>query len=128
MAIVLPVLLLVTMGIVDFGFMFQRYTVLTNAAMEGARIGTLPGYTLADVQSRVQSYASGGGVNPSTIVVQAVSTTVPGANGGTHPAVEVTVSHNYTLQYIGAIGSMFGGSTQTITLRARSTMRSQIAS
>ena len=43
-AIVLPLLLLVIFGIVDFGFLFQRYVVLTNAAMEGARVASLPGY------------------------------------------------------------------------------------
>ena len=52
-AIVLPVMLLIVMGIVDFGFMFQRYVVLTNAAMEGARVAVLPGYQTADVQARV---------------------------------------------------------------------------
>ena len=44
MVVVLPLLLLVLFGIIDFGFMFQRYVVLTNAAMEGARVGILPGY------------------------------------------------------------------------------------
>ena len=48
MAIVTPLLLLLVFGIVDFGFMFQRYVVLTNAAVEGARVASLPGYTLAD--------------------------------------------------------------------------------
>ena len=62
MAIVTPLLLLLVMGIVDFGFLFQRYVVLTNAAVEGARVATLPGYTTADAQARVQAYASDGGV------------------------------------------------------------------
>ena len=44
MALVTPILLLLVMGIVDFGFMFQRYVVLTNAAVEGARVATMPGY------------------------------------------------------------------------------------
>ena len=48
MVVVLPLLLLMLFGIIDFGFMFQRYVVLTNAAMEGARVGILPGYSDAD--------------------------------------------------------------------------------
>ena len=52
MAIVTPILLLLVFGIVDFGFMFQRYVVLTNAAVEGARVATLPGYTAADAACR----------------------------------------------------------------------------
>ena len=51
-AIVLPLLLLVVFGIVDFGFLFQRYVVLTNAAMEGARVRSLPGYDNADAVAR----------------------------------------------------------------------------
>ncbi len=50
MVVVLPLLLLVLFGIIDFGFMFQRYVVLTNAAMEGARVGILPGYDTGDAE------------------------------------------------------------------------------
>ena len=34
-ALVFPLLLMVVLAIVDFGFMFQRYEVVTNAAREG---------------------------------------------------------------------------------------------
>ena len=37
-ALALPLLLVVIAGIVDFGFTFQRYEVVTNAAREGARM------------------------------------------------------------------------------------------
>ena len=40
-ALVFPLLLMVILGIVDFGFLFQRYEVLTNAAREGARVAAL---------------------------------------------------------------------------------------
>ena len=127
LAVVLPVLLLLLMGVIDFGFLFQRYEVLTNAAMEGARVGSLPGYAIpADVTSRVQAYASSGGIDPATLNIEAIPTTVAAPGGGTWPAVQVTVSHNYTMRYIGPIAAMFGGSTRTVTLRSRSTMRRQL--
>ena len=127
MAIITPLLLLVIMGVVDFGFLFQRYSVLTNAAMEGARVGTLPGYQIpADVEARVQAYAASGGVNPATISVEAIPTTVPAPGGGTYPAVQVTVEHEYTLDYIGPIAAIFGGDgSRSVTMRARSVMRLQ---
>ena len=53
-ALVLPLLLLIVLGIVDFGFLFQRCEVVTNAAREGARMAVLPGYATADVQARVR--------------------------------------------------------------------------
>ena len=43
-------LLVVIAGIVDFGFAFQRYEVITNAAREGARLGSMSGYNAAFVQ------------------------------------------------------------------------------
>ena len=41
-ALVFPLLLMVVLGIVDFGFLFQRMEVVTNAAREGARIACVP--------------------------------------------------------------------------------------
>jgi Flp pilus assembly protein TadG len=63
LALVLPILLLVLAGIVDFGFLFQRFEVVTNAAREGARVAVLPGYSQADVQARVQSYLTKSGLS-----------------------------------------------------------------
>lgn len=126
--LVMPVLIFVFMGIVDFAFMFQRFAVLTNAAMEGARVGTLPGYQTADVIARVQAYAASGGVDPSTVAVDATPTTVPAPAGGNWPAVQVMVTHNYTLRYVGGMAAFFGGTTLTVPLKARSIMRNQLGS
>ena len=41
--------LFVVLGIIDFGFLFQRYETVTNAAREGARMAVLPDYTEDDV-------------------------------------------------------------------------------
>ena len=41
-AMVLPIFLLLTAGIFDFGMMFRTYEAVTNAAREGARVGVLP--------------------------------------------------------------------------------------
>ena len=57
LAMVLPLLACVVIaGIVDFGFAFQRYEVITNAAREGARLGSPTGYNAAFVQERVRQY------------------------------------------------------------------------
>jgi hypothetical protein len=128
MAVVTPLLLLLVMGIVDFGFLFQRYVVLTNAAVEGARVATLPGYSAADAEARVEAYASDGGV-PGDVTAAVVPVALPATGGGTWPGMEVTVTHLYTLQYIAPIITLVGGtSAASITLTARSTMRSQVAS
>lgn len=127
MAIVLPLLLLLIMGMVDFGFLFQRYVVLTNAAAEGARVASLPGYSAADVTARVAAYAANGGV-PGTVNTATAAVTLPGANGGSWPGTEVTVTHVYTYQYVGPIATLFGGGIGgNVTITSRATMRNQVA-
>ena len=127
MAIALPLLLLVVMGIVDFGFLFQRYLVLTNAAMEGARVAVLPGYSVADAQARATTYATTGGV-PGPVNAVATAVSLPGAGGGTWPGMRITVTHVYQYQYIGPIAGLFGGSFSSVTLTAQSTVRRQLGS
>jgi Flp pilus assembly protein TadG len=128
MVVVLPLLMLVLFGIIDFGFMFQRYVVLTNAAMEGARVGILPGYDAADAKARAETYAEAGGLPSGTAIATPVQVALPEPGGGTWPAIEVTVNHTYTYQFIGPIVSMFGGTFSTVNLTARATMRRQIGS
>jgi Flp pilus assembly protein TadG len=117
-ALIFPLLLLVMLGIVDFGFLFQRYEVLTNATREGARIAVLPGYATADVKLRVCNYLQTGGV-PTTVcgttnpVVTVTDSTVAMAVG---PAlsvkrVQVTYSHNY--MFVGPIIGLMGGTFST---------------
>lgn len=127
LAIALPLLLLVLMGIVDFAFLFQRYLVLTNAAMEGARVAVLPGYSTADAQARATAYATTGGV-PGGVTVTATQVALPGPGGTSWPGVSVRVEHVYQYQYIGPIAGLFGGSFSSVTLAAQSTVRAQLGS
>lgn len=127
MAIVLPLLLLLIMGMVDFGFLFQRYIVLTNAAAEGARVASLPGYTDADVTARVTAYATNGGV-VGAVSASTAAVSLPAANGGAWPGSQVTVTHVYTYQYIGPIAALFGGGAGgSVTMTSRATVRNQVA-
>jgi Flp pilus assembly protein TadG len=96
LAIVLPILVLLLVGIVDFAFLFQRWEVVTNASREGARLASMASddYTITDVQNRVQSYLSSGGLRatPTTAVDFATTDTV-GAGPTTINTVTVTVTY-----------------------------------
>ena len=128
MAIVLPLLLFLIMGMVDFGFLFQRYVVLTNAAVEGARVASLPGYTDTDVSDRVTAYATNGGVVGTVNTVIDPVTLPGGAGGGSWPGSQVTVTSVYTFQYVGPIANLFNGTSGgTVTITSRATMRHQVA-
>jgi Flp pilus assembly protein TadG len=61
-AITIPMILLITVGIFEFGRAYQTWQVLTNASREGARMAVLEGPTDADVRARVNSYLKGGGL------------------------------------------------------------------
>ncbi len=133
-ALAFPLLLLVVMGIVDFGLMFQQYEVITNAAREGARVGVLPSYDDADVQTRVQQYldsgllsAGSGPAAPPTITRQNVS-----VGGNCITTVKVTVAYPHNYLFLSGVMSFFDmyfgtGTLTAKTLNASSTMRSEVA-
>lgn len=121
-ALVVPLLLLIVAGIVDFGFMFQRYEVVTNAAREGARIASLPGYTPADVTERVRAYLTAGGLTPVDPVVTTESLAL--ASGSTVNMTNVVVDYPSNYMLIGPIAALVGASGwNSVTLRGRSAMR-----
>jgi Flp pilus assembly protein TadG len=61
-AITVPIILLISVGIFEFGRAYQTWQVLTNASREGARLAVIPGSTDAQVRARVNQYLSGGGL------------------------------------------------------------------
>jgi Flp pilus assembly protein TadG len=111
-ALVLPLLLLLIAGIVDFGFLFQHYLVVTNAAREGARIASLPGYSGSTiVEQRVRAYLNAGLTN---VVPADVGVTVTPVRVGTAPndfsasQVTVTLRQDYIiLDTIGELASLY---------------------
>jgi Flp pilus assembly protein TadG len=59
-AITIPIILLISVGIFEFGRAYQTWQVLTNAAREGARIAVLAESSDADVSAAVTNYMNGG--------------------------------------------------------------------
>src|SRR5262245_66498935 len=73
MAFTLPLLLLISIGIIEFGRAFQTWQILTNAAREGARVAVLPGISDSMVTARIQEYIQFGVPYPSvttTVTIQ----------------------------------------------------------
>ena len=124
-ALVLPMLLLVLGGIVDFGLLLQRQQVVTNAAREGARLAVV-NYPDGDVQERVRQFVQEGLNNTSltpatTVTLQHI--TLP--SGAAFDAKRVHVSLTGQFLILGPIVSLAGGSGSfgTITMTATTTMR-----
>ena len=144
-ALTLPLLLLVVLGMIEFGFVFQQYEVVTNAAREGARIAALPTYASnaaaaqANVTARVNEYLTAGGLNPALATICGGGMGCPGDWASVKvqlaagpPAVcvftfPVKVSYPHPTPFIGGIITYFGGSYGTLTLSATSKMRTEAA-
>jgi Flp pilus assembly protein TadG len=114
-ALVLPVLLLVMCGIVDFGRAYNAQVTLTQSAREGARLAAL---ARPDVVSRTRSAAV-----PLTGVGVSVTTCPAGSTGD---AVVVT---SYSFSFVtpvgalaGLFGAPFGG---PLAMTGRGVMRCQ---
>lgn len=112
-ALILPILLLLVMGIIQFGIIFSAQIGITNAAREGARAAAV-GYSVTEVQNTVSNTVG------SHISFNLVSTDV-------YPE-EKTIGQDVTVTVIGEVELIVpipdvfvpGGS---IGLTAVSTMR-----
>lgn len=138
LALTLPLLLLIVLGVFDFGLMFQKYEVVTNAAREGARVGVLPGYSTSDAALRALDYLAVGGLTgPVRVCGGALvkntrcasgvvsSTTITNSSPArTVNQITVTVEYDYEYQFVGPLMSLFGGGSLGVgRLKSVSTMR-----
>jgi Flp pilus assembly protein TadG len=138
LALTLPLLLLVVLGVFDFGLMFQRFEVVTNAAREGARLAVLTSqYNTAAARQRALDYLASGGVaakagvgcsagTAGSLCVTVTAGTTPIA-GTTPPLIvnEMVVSVQYDHQhvFVGPIMGLFGSPLSVTPLKAVSRMR-----
>jgi Flp pilus assembly protein TadG len=99
-ALLLPILLIVVFGLIDFGRALNAQVTLTEAAREGARLAALG---QANVVSRTQAAATG------LSAVNVAVTACPLNSGASTDAV-VTASYQFSfVTPVGAIAGMFGG-------------------
>jgi len=128
MAFTLPLLLLVCVGILEFGRAFQTWQVLTNAAREGARVAVLPGTTNTDVTNRVQAYMSSGKLPKAASATVAIdrAQTIP-LGAGTASASQVTVSYPFDFVVLDPIAKLATGwgPGSGVNMVASATMRNE---
>jgi Flp pilus assembly protein TadG len=87
MALLLPIFVMVTLGIVEFGRAMMVGQLITNAAREGARLGIIDGSTNADVRISIESFL----LQSTNIQAQdlTITITVTPAEGNPDPGNEV---------------------------------------
>jgi len=128
-AMTLPLLLLVTVGIFEFGRAFQTWQVLTNAAREGARVAVLPNQATGAAEARVKDYLASGQLSNAAGATVTVDPAVK-VNIGASTANSSVVTINYPFQFmvlqpVASLlvrGSTVGG---PITISASAQMRNE---
>jgi len=92
-ALLLPVILLVLFGTIEFGMIMYSRELITNASREGARAGIVqvsPKPTAGAITTIATTYLTGTGIKPADVTI-----TVTGA-GGVNPAtLTVTATYRY---------------------------------
>jgi hypothetical protein len=116
-AMVIPLLLLLLMGAVDFGRAFYTYIVITNAAREGARYASHFPHLADEIRDAVRLEAAGNGVAlaDDDISINPEPSAGPPAQSG--DAIRVGVEFQFDTIMGGLIG------IDNLTLRSATEMK-----
>ena len=121
-AFVLPLLLFVSIGIIEFGRAFQTWQIVTNAAREGARVAVLPGMSDDAVKARVNDYIKMGVLGSAEAKIDINRTTTVSIGGAaTASASRVQVDYPFTFMVLQPIAQLL---VKDSTVGAAMTMRS----
>ncbi|HMF97352.1 MAG TPA: TadE family protein [Vicinamibacterales bacterium] len=128
-AMTLPLLLLVSVSIFEFGRAYQTWQVVTNAAREGARVAILPNATTGDVQSRVTAYMQSGQLDNYQNATVTVNQNTPVAVGtGTAASSVVTVAYPFSFIVLNPVANLVAHGTTVgapLTLTSVAEMRNE---
>jgi Flp pilus assembly protein TadG len=94
-AIVLPLLLLLAFGAIEYGWMFVVYGGIVNAARQGARVAITPNATLTDASNQIDTALNNAGLSLSNAQKPYSISYSPITIGGTTNATIVTVGVQY---------------------------------
>ena len=130
-ALVLPMLLVLVFGIVEFGNAWRHYQLITNTAREGARIAVLPSSTEAIVDSVIDDRLNGSGLNADSAIVTLKILDFGDPNYSAS-ADTVTIVYPYNFVFLGPVVDLmcavFGcgqGSFSSVQLSSTSIMRNE---
>jgi Flp pilus assembly protein TadG len=115
-ALVVPLLLLLVIGIAEFGRAWMTKNIMTGAAREAVRVAVVTKSTdnwKAVGEARGNNVLASANIPPSTIVTEIIE-----ADG--HKTNVATVTHVHNLLFI---GNLVPGIPNTITLSTSTTMR-----
>jgi Flp pilus assembly protein TadG len=126
-ALALPMVLLVAVGIFEFGRAYQTWQVLTNAAREGARVAVLPGANTGLITARAVSYLQAGQLSEAANATVNVNPVMLDLGGGaTAAASSVTVNYPFEFIVLQPVANLVARGAplgEPFTMQATSVMR-----
>lgn len=112
-ALIIPVVLLILLGILEFGMMLNSYLTISNASREGARQGAI-GSSDSDIQAKIMEISPN--LDDMDILVEITPT-----EGSRRRGDMVTISITYNYEVINPlISSIINNSVQ---LKSQTSMR-----
>lgn len=127
-AITVPIILLISVGIFEFGRAYQTWQVLTNAAREGARVGVIAGTTDDAVKNRVVAYMTGGALKDATATMVTVTRGVA-LTGTTDTGTRVVINYPFAFMVLNPVVKLISPSSTTgapITMQSSALMRNEM--
>jgi Flp pilus assembly protein TadG len=124
-AIIIPLVLLVSVAIFEFGRAYQTWQVLTNAAREGARVAVLEGYTDDQVTTIVRDYMTGGRLTNASGASITIVRNVPFMSS---TASRVTVDYPFQFMVLNPVARMVQGNSSLgtpLTMQSSALMRNE---
>lgn len=120
-ALILPLLLLLVIGLVEFGRAWNAFQVITDAAREGARTAVVANATIT--QDSVYNVIRGA-LQRAALDADAATILLSGVDGPTGEPARVEIRYPYRFAFLGPLMNWVGDS-ETVTLQTVTVMRNE---
>ena len=98
MALLLPVLIMITIGVIDMGRAYHHYIIITNASREGARFGSrFPHYATGIIETTIGEAIPDDGepCRSGNVCLSPADVTITGLSGAAGMPLRVTVTYDF---------------------------------
>jgi Flp pilus assembly protein TadG len=123
MALVLPILLMLSFGMIDYGYFFYLKNTIQGAAQTGVRAAIVPGATQTNATDAVASVMTLSGFKTTNYTVTTVPADVSTATSGS--MVSITVSCNWGTIGYHDLPVALGGISNTKNVTGAAAMRKE---
>ena len=128
-AITIPIVLLISVAIFEFGRAYQTWQVLTNAAREGARVSIITGNTDQQVTTAVRNYLTSGRLTGAATAAITINRNEM-VGGGPTTASRITINYPFSFIVLNPVARLVVRGTTTgsapLTMQSVAVMRNEI--